>query len=74
MQLCIATCRSMTDALRAMKTMESKGIRCRIVNLDPTVTKNGCAYGVSFNCDDESKVRRMSETGRITYGQIIGGK
>lgn len=74
MQLCIATSRSMTDALRAMKAMEAKGIRCQIVNLDSTVTKNGCAYGVSFNCADESKARRVLDGGRIPYGKIIGGK
>jgi transketolase C-terminal domain/subunit len=74
MQLCIATGRSMTDAMRAMRAIESKGIRCQIVNLDPTVTKNGCAYGVSFNCAEESKVRRTLETTGIPYGKIIGGK
>ena len=64
--------KSMTTAQKAKAELVFAGIRTEIINLDPMLTKNGCAYGLSFSCTDRSRLERILKTKKIAHGEIIG--
>lgn len=71
--MCIVTMKTMTNALRAKTALSAKGIRADVLNLDPSVTARGCAYGVSFFCEDSESVKRILDAKGIVFGEWIGG-
>ena len=71
--MCIAPMKSMTAAQKGKTALNSDGVHAEIVSLDPMLTKNGCAYGLSFNCTDKEKSVRILKTKKIAHGEIIGG-
>lgn len=71
--MCIASVKNMTDAQRALRALRGANTRADIVGLDPNMTKHGCAYGVSFACDSKEDARRLLESRRIRYGELLGG-
>ena len=72
--MCVATMKSMTYAMKTKRLLENAGIGAEIVNLDPSLTKRGCAYGVSFQKGREEEVKRLLRTRGIEYGRILGGE
>lgn len=70
--MCVATMKSMTYAIKAKKLLEYAGIGAEIVNLDPALTRRGCAYGVSFPCGRTVDAKRLLRTRGIEYGRILG--
>lgn len=72
--MCIAAMKNMTAAIKGRSALESAGIRCAIVSLEPTLTKRGCAYGLSFPCAYLDKVKSVLSSKRINYGEILGGR
>lgn len=70
--MCIATMKSMTLALKARTALESGGIPVTIVNLDPAITKRGCAYGIRFSCQKKKDALRLLESRHIAWGEILG--
>ena len=70
--MCIATMKSLTLAMKAKGMLEARGIRTEIVNLDPSLTKRGCSFGISFPRDSTEEVRRTLDSKKIMYGEIIG--
>ena len=71
--MCIVTMRSMTQAIRAKNALNSKGIYVEIQNLDQSVTARGCAYGLSFHCQERESIKRLLDSKGLTYGEWIGG-
>lgn len=71
--LCTASMRSMTYALKAQKLLEGAGVCSYIVRLDSSATRRGCAYGVTFCCAFGDTVRRILGSGRIYVSQYIRG-
>ena len=70
--MCIVTMKTMTAAEKARRVANSAGVECRIVSLDRNMTKNGCAYGLSYPCHmGERLLHRFSERG-VEYGTVIG--
>ncbi len=72
--MCIATVRNMTGAIRIRDVLIKNGIDAEIVSVDASLTRRGCAYGVSFSCIAENQVKRILNTKRLDYGEIMGGK
>ncbi len=70
--MCIVTMKTMTKAIRGRNAVERAGIQCEIVSLDKTLTKNGCAYGISFPCSDVAEVKGILGLANIGYGVMIG--
>lgn len=70
--MCIATMKSMTQAMRARAALEARGVRCEIVSLDPSLTRRGCGYGVRFSCVHKDIALAVLEAKRIGYGTVIG--
>ena len=49
-----------------------EGVEASIVSLDKNLTKNGCAYGISFPCRSRSTAERILRERAVGYGEIIG--
>ncbi len=71
--ICISAKKSMTHAIKARRLLSAAGISSEIVNLDASVTRRGCAYGVSFPCERAEAVQRILARHELDYGEIIGG-
>lgn len=69
--MCIASFKSMTYAIKAKKATLKSNIYCEIINLDEKMAKQGCAYGIKFNCNSLNDVERILTNSNITYSQII---
>lgn len=63
---------TMTLALKAKRLLDSRGIYCEIVSIDPSVTKKGCAFAVKLDCNRVMHATAMLGERRINYGEIIG--
>lgn len=72
--MCIVTMKSMTAAIRAKNVLNGKGIAVEILNLDPSITARGCAYGLSFSCGDKARIMHELDSKRISYGEWIGDR
>ncbi|MBE6599160.1 MAG: DUF3343 domain-containing protein [Ruminococcaceae bacterium] len=69
---CIITMKSMTLAEKAKRAASAVGISARIVNIDPAVTKRGCAYGLTLSCGEAERLRGVLERKHIPYGELMG--
>ena len=70
--MCIATMKSMTAAQKSKNVLKVSGIPCEIVNIDPMITKHGCAYGLEFPCAYTRDIKRFFSQKKVAYGEIIG--
>ncbi len=59
MKYCTFSAGSITRAYKARAQLEDMGIKCEIVRLDPSMTKNGCAYGISLDCSHSRSAQRV---------------
>ncbi len=69
--MCIVTCRNTSIAVRVRKTLKEKGIDGEIVNIDPAITKRGCAYGVELSSVDCFAAEEILRKKHVGYGEII---
>lgn len=69
---CIIAMRSMTLAQKAERILASNGIRVDIVNIEPSLTKRGCGYGLTLSCYDMDKALDLMKRKRVSHGEIIG--
>lgn len=70
--MCIAAIKNMTGAMRARDTLRRVGIDSEVVSVDASLTKRGCAYGISFPCEREAEVKRILRNKKIDFGEIMG--
>ena len=70
---CILTMKSRTAAESALRDASSRGIRARVVSVDPHITKNGCSYGLRIPCAEAEKLKAEFRKKGISYGELIGG-
>ena len=59
MNTCIATISSLNLSIKAQKILSNERIFCKIVSLDPSTTKRGCAYGIEFASSEERTVKSI---------------
>lgn len=64
----------MTHAVKAKRVLSVAGIPCDIVSIDSSVTKRGCAYGVSYPCEMTERVQDILRRYGLDYGEIIGNE
>lgn len=74
LKMCIAAMKSMTSAQKGKNVLAAMGVYCEIVNLDPMMTENGCAYGLSFPRLGADEVARLLNRKKIAHGEILGGR
>ena len=56
---CVAAIGSMTQALAAQRVLGAEGFLTGVEAVDPTKTRRGCSYGVSFFCAYENRIREI---------------
>lgn len=69
--MCVASLKSMTIAIKAQRALNEKLINSEIINLEPSMTRKGCAYGIKFSCMDLNLVENALKSKRIKYTEII---
>ena len=71
MKICIASTPSLNISIKAQKVLAQAGIYSKIVSLDPSLTRHGCAYGLEFTCSDEPQVKAVLRRAGIRPSQFI---
>lgn len=74
MKICIASTPSLNISIKAQKVLAEAGIFSKIVSLEPTMTRRGCAYGLEFACADEQRVRAILRRAGIRPSQFISSE
>lgn len=72
--MCIIALKSMTHAIKAKNALSDHLIDADIVKLEPTMTKKGCAYGVSFNCINLDSAVAALKKWSVRYTEIVRAK
>ncbi len=73
MHNCTAVIGSLTLALKAQKAMASSAIHATVVKLDSSVTNRGCAYGIEYDCNQDSNVRAIMNSSGIKVARFVRG-
>ena len=73
MKSCTAAIGSLTIAMKAKTALDSAALDGRIVKLDPSMTRRGCAYGIEYFCEDHKAVRSAFNTAKISVSSYIKG-
>ena len=73
MNICTAAIGSLTVAMRAHSVLDGTGLENKIVKLDPSMTRRGCAYGIEYPCEDHKAVRSAFNTAKISVSSYIKG-
>ncbi len=71
MNICIATVPSLNICIKAQRALAENAIFCKIVSIDPKLTRRGCAYGIEFSCTDEKSVRSILRRAGIFPSQFL---
>ena len=70
---CIFALPSVTYAMRASELLENYGIYARVISLDPSVTKKGCANGIETQRRYMERVKNILLDHSIPISEIAGG-
>ena len=73
MKSCTAALGSLTLAMKAESVLSEAGISGKIVKLDPSMTRRGCAYGIEYLCEYQKAVRSAFNTAKISVSRYIKG-
>ena len=73
MKSCTAAIGSLTLAMKAKSALDEVGLYGKIVKLDPTMTRRGCAYGIEYDCENHKSVRSAFNTAKISVSSYIKG-
>lgn len=74
MNICIATIPSLNICIKAQRALNQNAIFCKIVSIDPKLTRRGCAYGIEFACSDERNVRSVLRRHGIHPSQFLSSE
>jgi len=69
---CILAMKSMTYAEKAKRVAQSMGLDAEVVSIDPSVTKRGCAFGLTVPCAKTADLCTFLDKKRVPYGEILG--
>ena len=69
--MCIFTCRSMTDALRAERVLREGRISGEIISIEPSLTKRGCSYGITVNVQNCEKAESVLRKRHVFFGEVV---
>ncbi len=73
MKICTAAIGSLTYAIKAQRSLEQANLSSKIVKLDASMTRRGCAYGVEFPCELQRSVRNVMSAEQIHVSSYING-
>lgn len=72
MSECIIVTRSATISKKAERVLKASNEPVNIVNIDPSLTKRGCAFGLALPCDRLDKAIGILDRRGIIHGEVIG--
>ena len=70
---CTATLASLTYAMKAQKALTVAGLYSEVIKLDSEQAKKGCAYGIKYPCEYESRVKETLESQNIGVRRYLKG-
>jgi len=70
MKHCTVAQSSMTYAMKVKQLLASHSIQSSVVRLNPSQTKNGCGFGVEFDCIHYDTVISLLKYSGITYSEL----
>ena len=70
---CVAVIGSMTQAMRAQSVLASAAIRSNVIKADSSKTGRGCAYALSYSCEQDDNVRVVLYQSGIRPRDFYGG-
>ncbi len=73
MNRCTLTVMTRTGASRAVRVLGKAGISSTVVSVDPSLTKNGCGYGVKLDCSKAENAKKTLSGNGITVGDVLVG-
>ena len=73
MKACTAAIGSLTVAMKARSALEGARLEGKIVKLDPSMTRRGCAYGIEYPCEYHKAVRSAFNAANISVSSYIKG-
>ena len=71
---CLAVIGSMTQAMKAQRALANAAIFAKVEKADSSMTRRGCAYAVSYACEQEANVREVLRNAGIRVRGGTGGK
>ncbi|MFA6948421.1 MAG: putative Se/S carrier-like protein [Eubacteriales bacterium] len=74
MQLCTISQSSITYAVKARDALADAALPSRIVKLDPSRTRRGCAYGLEIDCRMVNSAVGILDRRGISYSEIVGAQ
>lgn len=70
---CLLALPSVTYAMRASELLKNYGIDSRVLSLDPSMTKKGCANGIETDCKNLLRAKNILLDRNIPISEIRGG-
>lgn len=71
---CVAVIGSMTQAMKAQRALANAAIFAGVEKVDSSMTRRGCAYAVSYACNQEANVREVLRNAGIRIRGGTGGR
>ena len=68
----VISMKTMTAAIKGKRVLRASGVDAEVVNLDSSITRGGCAYGLRCTKGRAGDSVRILEAGGVEYGQVIG--
>jgi len=59
--------------MKGQRLLSDVGIASRIVKLDASKTRRGCAYGIEFPCADQRRVRTTLGAAHLPVSEYFSG-
>ena len=67
----VITMTSQTIAIKAQRTLQRSGIKCKIVRPSPRRTPRGCTWGIQIDVYSVNSAVYVLENAQIPFGEII---
>lgn len=67
----VITMTSQTIAIKAQRTLQRSGIKCKILRPSPRQTPRGCTWGIQIDVYSVNSAVYVLENAQIPFGEII---
>lgn len=71
MSRCIAGLGSVTQAMKAQSILSHEALPTKIIKLDSSISKRGCAYGLEYACLYRKNVTKILDSAGIKFEEFI---
>ncbi|NLK38814.1 MAG: DUF3343 domain-containing protein [Clostridiales bacterium] len=71
MSRCIAGLGSVTQAMKAQTVLTHEEVPSKIIKLDSSMSKRGCAYGLEYSCLYRKKVNVILDSAELKFEEFV---